>query len=150
MNIDRKTLVATAVLLCAAVVGLAMGSPALGEGTATSAAPVVFKLKEKHGSRVSGSATLTAAPEGVRVVLRMSGPLKGAFPAHIHTGPCRREPTFANPRIWSSLFDVVKGRSVTEVTTNTLKSLRAKQFSINVHHPRTLGVIACGDIPRAR
>jgi hypothetical protein len=149
MNINRKTLVRAAVLLGAGVLGLAFGSPADGSGTATSAAPVDFKLKEKHGSGVSGTATLTAAKKSVRVVLRMSGKLKDGLPAHIHTGPCRREPTFANPRIWTSLFDVVKGKSVTALTTMTMKRLRTAQFSINVHHPQTLGVIACGDIPRA-
>jgi hypothetical protein len=70
-------------------------------------------------------------------------------PAHIHTGPCRREPTFANPRIHSSLNYVVKGRSVTTVTLVTLTKLRARSFSINVHDPGTYRVIACGDIPRA-
>jgi hypothetical protein len=149
MNLDRKPLVMTAVLLCAGVVWLVVGSPALGSGPATSAAGVIFKLKEKHDSGVSGTATLTAAKNGVRVGLRLSGKLKDGLPAHIHTGPCRREPTFANPRIWTSLANVYQGTSVTPVTSTTLKQLRAKAFSINVHHPRTLGVIACGDIPRA-
>lgn len=149
MNIDRKTLVGTAVLVSAGAVGLAVGSSGDGKGGATSAAVVVVKLNEKHGSGVSGTATLSAAKKGVRVVLRLSGPLQDGPPAHIHTGPCRREPTFANPRIWSSLVSVANGRSVTVVSATTMKRLRAAQFSINVHDPQTLGVIACGDIPRA-
>jgi hypothetical protein len=75
--------------------------------------------------------------------------VRESSPAHIHTGPCRREPTFANPRIANGLLSVVKGKSVTFVHATTLKRLRASRHSINVHDPNTLGVIACGDIPRA-
>ena len=93
---------------------------------------------------------LSPAGKGVRVVLTVDGPVEGSLPAHIHTGRCKNEPTFANPRIWASLKNVVNGRSVTAVTSTSLKTLRRSRFSINVHDPHTLGVIACGDIPLAR
>jgi hypothetical protein len=148
VSIDRNTLMKTAMLLCVGVAALAVGNAADGKVSGPTAA-VLFKLEEKHGSGVSGTATVTAAKKGVRVVLRLRGPLTDGLPAHIHTGPCRREPTFSNPRIWNSLLTVENGKSVTAVTTTTLKRLRAAPFSINVHHPKTLGAIACGDIPRA-
>jgi hypothetical protein len=149
MNTDRKIIAKTAILLCVGVAALALGSAVRGETAGRSAKPVIVKLEEKHSSGISGTATITAARKGVRVVLRLSGPVRESSPAHIHTGPCRREPTFANPRISSGLLSVVKGKSVTVVTTTTLKRLRASRYSINVHDPNTLGVIACGDIPRA-
>lgn len=128
-------------------VALALGNGAAGAPTADA---VVFKLKERHDSRISGTATVTAVGRGVRVVLQLTGPLRGSPLAHIHTGPCRREPTFANPRIWIGLNDVRRRRSVTVTERTTLEQLRKREFSINVHDPQTLGVVACGDIPRAR
>lgn len=160
MNTNRKTLAKTAILLCVGVTALPVGTAAggttdgpnrpdpLGAG-APSGKAIGFGLKEKHSSGVSGTATITAARKGVRVVLQLSGPVRESSPAHIHMGPCRREPTFANPRIANGLLSVVKGKSVTLVTTTTLRRLRASRSSINVHDPNTLGVIACGDIPRA-
>jgi hypothetical protein len=149
MNTDRKILAKTAILLCVGVAALALGSAVRGETGGHPARALVVKLKEKHSSGISGTATITPARKGVRVVLRLSGPVRESSPAHIHTGPCRREPTFANPRIANGLLSVVKGKSVTFVHATTLKRLRASRHSINVHDPNTLGVIACGDIPRA-
>jgi hypothetical protein len=149
MKTNRKTVAETAILLCVGVAALAFGSTVHGSTAAPSASAVVAKLKEKHGSGVSGTATLTARGKGVRVVLRLSGPVRNNSPAHIHTGPCRREPTFANPRIHSSLNYVVKRTSVSIVMSTKLATLRARTFSINVHDPGTYAVIACGDIPRA-
>jgi hypothetical protein len=134
--------------LCLAAAALAGGGGvARGEGDGREAAAVVFPIKPKHGSRTTGTATLTAAGNGIRVALKIKTPVRGSLPAHIHTGPCKREPTFANPRIFISLTNVARGRSVTTSTSATLDKLRAKPFSINVHAP-TYDVIACGDIPR--
>ena len=122
MHTKRDTIARAAILLSTGVAGLALGSAV--DGSAGKA--LVAKLRAKHGSGISGTATL-----------------------HIHTGPCRREPTFANPRISSSLNYVVKRKSVTTVTLTTLASLRKRSYSINVHDPGTYGVVACADIPRA-
>jgi hypothetical protein len=149
MKTNRKALAQTAILLCVGVAALALGSALHGSTAAPSARAVVAKLKEKHGSGVSGTARLTVVRNGVRVLLRLRGPVRNSSPAHIHTGPCRREPTFANPRIHSSLNSVVKGMSVTTVTRMTLPRLRARSFSINVHDPGSYEVIACADIPRS-
>lgn len=143
MNASLKT----AILICVGVIALAIGTAARGEAGAQS---VGFKLNEKHDSRISGTATLFAAGSDLRVVLQLRGPLRGSPLAHIHTGPCRREPTFANPRIWGSLNNVVRRKSVTVLDGIKLTQLRARSFSINVHNPNTLGVIACGDIPPAK
>jgi hypothetical protein len=149
MNTNRTALAKTAIVLFVGVAALALGSAVEGSVTTPSAKAVVAKLKEKHGSGVSGTARLTRVRTGVRVVLRLSGPVRDNSPAHIHTGPCRREPTFANPRIHSGLNYVVRRKSVTTVTLMTLPRLRARSFSINVHDPGTYAVIACADIPRA-
>ena len=137
------------IAIAAAVVAAVLGAGADAASTAPSAKALAFKLNEKHGSRISGTATLSATGTGVRVVLRLAGPLRGSSLAHIHTGPCRREPTFANPRIWLSLSTVVRRRSVTVLGGTKPAQLRARSFSINVHDPNTLGVVACGDIPRS-
>jgi hypothetical protein len=136
-----------ATLLCVGLAALVIGSAARGE---TGASSVTFTLKEKHDSGISGTATLTAAGTGVRVVLRLKGRLRGMHFAHIHTGPCRREPTFANPRIWLSLANVQRGKSVTTLDKATVGQFRARTYSINVHDPNSLGVVACGDIPPAK
>jgi hypothetical protein len=149
MNQDRKRLAKTAILVCVGAAGLATVNAANGEATARSAKPLVFKLNAKHGSAISGVATLTAAGKRVRVVLQLRGRSLNNLPAHIHTGPCRREPTFANPRIWSGLNSVVNGKSVTTLIRTSMARLRARAFSINVHNANTLAVVACGDIPRA-
>lgn len=146
MNSDRKIMAFAAVLGVGAA-ALAVGSAGPRAATSASTA-IIVKLKEKRGSGVSGTATLRAVVRGVRVVLSLNKPVAGSAPAHIHTGPCSREPTFANPRIWRSLANVVNGRSATTVTGTTLKALRARRFSINVHDPDSLLPIACGDIPR--
>jgi hypothetical protein len=148
MSIDRTVLAKLGILLCIGVGALVVGSAVNGMALAPQRA-LVFKLNEKHGSGASGTVTLAVVRRGVRVVIRLTAPAGDGFPAHIHTGPCRREPTFANPRIHLSLNKVVKGRSVTSLRRTRLRSLRARTFSINVHDPRTYGVIACGDIPRA-
>jgi hypothetical protein len=145
---DRTVLATLGTVMCIGVGALAIGSPADGISLAPHRA-LVFKLNEKHRSGASGTATLAAVRRGVRVVIRLTAPAGDGFLAHIHTGPCRREPTFANPRIHLSLNNVVKGRSVTTLRRTKLRSLRARTFSINVHDPSTYGVIACGDIPRA-
>jgi hypothetical protein len=148
MSIDRTVLAKLGILLCIGVGALVVGSAVDGMALAPQRA-LVFKLNEKHGSGASGTVTLAVVRRGVRVVIRLTAPAGDGFPAHIHTGPCRREPTFANPRIHRSLVNVVRGRSVTTLRRVRLRSLRARTFSINVHDPSTYGVIACGDIPRA-
>jgi hypothetical protein len=148
MSMDRTVLAKLGMLLCIGAGALAAGSAADGTASAPHRA-LVFKLKEKHGSGASGTATLAAVRRDMRVVIRLTAPAGDGFLAHIHTGPCKREPTFANPRIHLSLNNVVKGRSVTTLRRTRLRSLRARTFSINVHDPSTYGVIACGDIPRA-
>jgi hypothetical protein len=148
MSMDRTILAKLGLLLCIGAGALAVGSAVDGMALTPQRA-LVFKLKEKHGSGASGTATLAAVGRNVRVVIRLTAPNGNGFPAHVHTGPCRREPTFANPRIHFSLNNVVNGRSVTTLRRTRLRSLRARTLSINVHDPSTYGVIACGDIPRA-
>jgi hypothetical protein len=143
---SRTSLARIASLLCVSVAAVSIGSVAYGRPSAPAAGALVVKLKAKHGSGVSGTATLTPVGKGFRVALRVKSRFRGALPAHIHTGPCRIEPTFADPRIWNSLNDVVNGKSVTTIKTTTWKTLRAETFSINVHAP-SYTVVACGDIP---
>jgi hypothetical protein len=148
MSTDRTTLGRIAILLLVGLAALAVGRAADARPDSEADRPLVVKLSERHDSGVSGTVTLSPARKGVRVLLRVNGRARDVLPAHIHTGPCRREPTFANPRIYASLTSVANGRSVTTVAETTLRALRATRFSINVHSPG-YSVIACADIPRA-
>jgi len=129
--------------LCAVVVALALGGTARSGDEAT----VTFALKARHGSGTTGTATLTSVSAGVRVVLRVKTRFRGRLPAHIHSGRCKPEPTPANPRITNTLKNVVRGKSVTTVTTTTVEELQAKPNSINVHSTN-YAIVSCGDVPR--
>jgi hypothetical protein len=154
MKADRKTLL---ILLClaggtAAITGCggdsdqAQGAPA----RRAASAPLEIPLKPAHHSGVSGTATLAPGLKGLKVTVKLSEPVEGSLLAHIHTGPCSKEPTMGNPRIWTSLTEVIDGRSETTADLVTLDELRAESSSINVHDPNHGNrPLVCGDIPRA-
>jgi hypothetical protein len=135
----------TALLLCACAGALGVASAAYGEAAVPSEQALVVKLKPKHGSGVSGKATLTPLRERVRVVVKLNKPVRGRLPGHIHKGRCKIE---LNLNVQSGLNDIVRGKSVTVLQFTSIATLRAGTFSVHVHAP-TLDVIACGDIPRA-
>lgn len=134
----------TALLLCAGIAALGVGSAAHGKAAGPSDEALVVKLKPKLGSGVSGTATLTQLGERVRVVVKLNTRVRGRLPGHIHKGRCRIE---LNLNVQGGLNDIVKGKSVTILEFTSMATLRAGAFSIHVHAP-TLEVIACGDIPR--
>jgi hypothetical protein len=112
--------------------------------------PLEIPLKPAHHSGIRGTATLTQGLEGMKVTLKLSKPVEGSLLAHIHTGPCSKEPTMGNPRIWASLTEVIDGRSETTVDLMTLDELRAESSSINVHDAKHENrALVCADIPRA-
>jgi hypothetical protein len=85
----------------------------------------------------------------VTVLLTLSKRVPARLLAHIHTGPCCKEPTWSNPRIWANLTEVVDGRSETTVNVVTLAELQSDGASINVHDPdHNQRPLVCGDIPR--
>jgi hypothetical protein len=115
-----------------------------------ASAPLEIPLRPAHHSGVSGTATLAPGLKGLKVTLKLSEPVEGSLLAHIHTGPCSKEPTMSNPRIWASLTEVIDGRSETTVDLVTLDELRAESSSINVHDPTHANrPLVCADIPRA-
>ena len=150
----RRHALKTAILICFGISALAVATAASGQPEGDPGSTLVVKLKPKHGSGVWGTARLTPEADGeleaLRVVLQLSKRLKGRLPAHIHTGPCKREPTWTNPRIAAGLRDVSNGRSSSLVSFMSLEKLTHASFSINVHksaYPNA--AIACGDIPRS-
>ena len=132
-------------ILISGIAALVIGGSANGS---SGAGALVVPVKAKHGSGVSGTATFVPAGKNVRVVMKLNMAVPRGAPAHVHTGPCKREPTFANPRIYFTLNSVFNATSDT-IVKGTLASLRARTYSINVHDPNSYGVIACADIPRA-
>jgi hypothetical protein len=115
----------------------------------TTSAPVEIAFKPKHGSGVTGTATLAPAGANLKVTLTLDKPVEGPLMAHVHTGPCSDEPTATNPRIWALLTDVTDGRSETTVNVVTLKELQSETSSINVHDPAHANrPLVCADIPQ--
>jgi hypothetical protein len=144
------------VLLCLAAGSLAIAGCG-GEDKAAGAAaratpspPLKITLKPSHHSGATGTATLAPGGADMKVTLKLRNPVEGTLMAHIHTGPCSKEPTATNPRIWANLTDVIDGRSVTTVNVVTLKELQSETSSINVHDPTHANrPLVCGDIPQA-
>jgi hypothetical protein len=119
----------------------------------TPSASLEVPLKPRHGSKVSGTATLQQVGGDLEVTVVLEKPIKAAYddilPAHIHTGPCSVEPTYANPNMSAGLTEVQDGRSETTVPRTRLAGLQTRPYSINVHEPAgNQRPIACGDIPR--
>jgi hypothetical protein len=153
MKAARKPLV----LLCLAGGALAIAGcggdadkPEPAAARRVASKPLEIQFRPAHHSGVSGTATLAPGIRGLKVTLKLSEPVEGSLLAHIHTGPCSKEPTMTNPRIWASLTEVIDGRSETTVDLVTLDELRAESSSINVHDPDHANrPLVCADIPRA-
>ncbi len=155
---NRKTLAVVVGLLClAGAVLVIVASGGNDDNTAGAAAarpaasaPVEIPLEPAHHSGVTGTATLVPDGANLNVTLKLSKPIADTLMAHIHTGPCSKEPTFTNPRIWANLDDVVKGTSKTTVNVVTLKELQSEPASINVHDPNhNQRPLVCADIPQS-
>lgn len=137
----------------AALTVLVVGGVAASDAESVRAPrPFTVQLLSRNGSDMTGTARFI--PRGRRsfvVVVRVTGgpgESTTGYPAHLHYGPCSREPTFANPRIESGLLYVRGGRSRTTIRRG-LASLRRGRHSINVHEPTGgLRPMACGDVPR--
>lgn len=146
----------TLIVGLAAVGGLAailMTGAFAASGADNARAPRAFtvQLVSRNGSNMTGTARFV--PRGPRsfvvVVTVRGGPGGGptGYPAHVHTGPCSKEPTFANPRIRFGLVYVRSGRSRT-IVNRSLAVFRRRVHSLNVHEPSgALRPMACGDLP---
>lgn len=130
-------------LLVFAVAGCGSGSKS-GSGSSND---VTVTLAEQNASGESGSATLTKAGAGTKVVIDLQGMSAAmgsiAQPAHIHMGSCvNLDPTPAY-----ALADVKNGKSTSTVDV-ALDDLRKGGFAINVHmsSAQIQVYVACGDI----
>jgi hypothetical protein len=95
-------------------------------------------------SGVSGDATLRKVGKKVRVTVRLSEPLPGRLPAHLHVGTCEVVP---NLDVLNSLDEIVDGKSHTTLKFTTWADVIEKdELSIHVHSP-DLATLACGDVP---
>ena len=112
---------------------------------------VTIPLNENENSGVSGTATLAAAGDGVRVSMELAGdPVTGDHPTHIHTGTCGEfdpEPLYP---LTTVILDEVSDEGVSETTIDelSLDDLLADDYIILVHpsaeelYPEWV----CGDI----
>ncbi len=132
--------IASAILL-ASIPSLAQ-SPA--PAPATSGAPVIVPLNAQNGSGETGTATLQDTPDGVVVVLNLTGGnAAGPQPVHIHDGSCAKLGGVKYP-----LKTVTAGASSTTVPKVTIALLQSGVYAINVHQSTSaVGTyVACGDL----
>ena len=147
---QHATAAATGVLAITVVMALA-GWAGLRPVAAQEEDRLTIALNEYQGSGVSGTATLTAAGEGVQVSMELAGDvLTGGHPTHIHTGTCDDfdpDPTFP---LTTVILDEVsdEGVSATAVDAVSLDALLADDYVILVHlSPEELTTyFVCGDI----
>jgi hypothetical protein len=120
----------------------------MGIATGASMAPksASANLKAEHGSKESGTATLSAVGAKTKVVVSVSGEPAGASqPAHIHSGKCN--PDSALGGVVYPLSNVVGGKSTTWISA-PLATVLSKGTVINIHKSKTeiAKYVACGTI----
>lgn len=112
---------------------------------------VTVDLNEVEDSGISGTAVLTAAAEGVEVVMELGGAeLDGDHPTHIHTGTCDDfDPNPLYPLetvVLSSVDD--QGLSDTMLDDVALETLWDGEYVILVHQSaeELTSYLVCGEI----
>lgn len=125
---------------------LALGA-ALALGGSAFAAPqtLTIKMAALNHSGEQGTATLTQEPEGVRVVVNLTGAAKTAVqPTHIHVGTCGN----INKAPEYGLQNTVAGKGTSIVKGIKLADLTKGHYAINVHKSANdLGTyVSCGNI----
>ncbi len=83
-------------------------------------------------------------PNGVQVVINLTGAPATAQPAHIHMGTCQK----LNPAPLVPLHNVVNGKSTTFLAGKKLSQYMGTNIAINVHKSLTdiPTYVACGAI----
>jgi hypothetical protein len=140
--------VAAAAAVVALVAGAAVAAPATDTGK------LVVALHTTHHSGIFGTATLTPDSGGFRLTIVLHGAkMPKDQPAHIHNVTCAK---YAKIRgvgaqyatVEHALFDVVNGKSVTQIDGKR-SQFTTGTYSINVHHPDSPYVTTvCGTIPK--
>ncbi len=121
-------------------VAVACGNEAGSGGTDR----VEISLDELNGSGQSGTATLTASGEAIKVVLSIGGGTVKSEKVHIHKGQCGAD----LKGVAHGLTDFTGGNSVTTLETVSLESLQTGGFAVNAHKAGDPKVYtACGNIP---
>jgi Cu/Zn superoxide dismutase len=135
MKLNAVLLAAGAVVISATAVAVAQTPPT----------PVNVPITAQNGSGETGTAVLTQMPDGVQVVVSITGAPSGvAQPTHIHMGTCSK----LNPAPKYPLSNTVDGKSTTMVKGVKLSDLTSGQYAINIHKSANdIGTyVACGNI----
>ncbi|GAC1357588.1 MAG: hypothetical protein NVSMB31_18100 [Vulcanimicrobiaceae bacterium] len=111
-------------------IGLAIALTAISGGLA-SAAPetITVIMNPLNQSTESGTAVLTQANDGVKVVVKLKNAADKEEPTHIHLGTCgniNKSPEY-------SLVDIKDGESVTVVPGISIAQLLKMHYAVNVH-----------------
>jgi Cu/Zn superoxide dismutase len=88
-----------------------------------------LKLYAQNRPGETGEATLVQIPDGVRIVVKMSGGQNGSQPVHIHTGTCEN----LDPGPKYALTNIAQGSSTTTISGITLGDLLKGLYVIDVH-----------------
>ncbi|HTV93349.1 MAG TPA: hypothetical protein VMG98_11595 [Verrucomicrobiae bacterium] len=116
-----------------------------GTSTAAVGSSLTIKMNAQNNSGENGTATLTDTPEGLKVVVRLTGaPRDVPQPTHIHIGTCAH--IDVAPR-WP-LSNTVNGQATSIVKGVRLSTLTAATYALNVHKSTNdLGTyVSCGNI----
>ena len=103
---------------------------------------VTMRAENKSGEK--GTARLMQLPNGVRVVVTLTGAPASAQPTHIHAGTCQK----LNPAPEILLESIVNGKSTTFLKNKKLRDLMGGKYSINVHKSTSdlKTYVSCGAI----
>jgi hypothetical protein len=106
---------------------------------------ITIPMTALNASGETGSATLTQQPDGVQVVVTLTGAPAGvAQPTHIHIGTCGN----INAAPEYPLQSTTDGKSSTVVKGVTIDQLLKGSYAINVHKSTSdlATYVACGNI----
>ena len=164
MTIIRNTLAVTALAGLALAAGCggsgnASSSPSPGasatanlsnatsDSTTKGPTSLTIALKAQKSSGESGTATLTQATDGVKVVVSLKH-ATGTQPTHIHEGTCAK----LTPAPKWPLSNTVNGQGTTTVSGVTIAQLLAGKYAINVHKSASdlKDYVACGNIAQSK
>jgi len=113
--------------------------------SASAASSVTVQMKALNGSNETGTAVVTQAADGLKVVVTLkNAPAGTPQPMHIHVGTCAK----INAAPEYPLASVVDGKSTSVVKGVKLADLLAAQYAINVHKSAKdiATYVSCGDI----
>lgn len=122
-------------------------------GTVSATTPVAAtwraSLQSVNGTEVSGSATVTPAPNGSIATVNIRSATPGAVhPWHVHVGTCASGGGIAGPASAYTPLTVTGGGNANSSASLPMTLDPTQSYHVNIHNsPSDMGtIIACGDL----